>query len=281
MTEGDENKAEETDGNKVQEPDASTAEADSAAKDTEDKKAKASTNEGKKRKGKGWKIALGIFLAIVILAAIGGQGGSEDSSGSQQETQDSQQEEQVTEQETETETVDKSSLEASIQSLESLSQDDYTAETWEPFSKALEAAKEVDADESATQSQVDSAASQLSSASSALQEAFKPESYEQLDYQAVARTPDDYKGKKVVLSGRVAQVVEGDSETDLRVATSGSYDDMVLVGFDPTIMGETHVLEDDTVTVYGTCLGTMTYTSTMSGEITIPAVYADHIDISQ
>jgi cytoskeletal protein RodZ len=278
MAESDDNKTEETGGK---------------AEETEAEKTQDSTDKGKrekgkaKGKGKGWKIALGIFLAIVILAAIGGQGGSEDTSGSQQESQDSQQEQQATEQDQqettqeETVTVDKSSLEASIQSSEGLSQGDYTAETWEPFSKALEAAKTVDADASATQAEVDSAASELSSASSALKEAFKPENYAQLDYKSVARTPDDFKGKKVVLSGRVAQVVEGDTETDLRVATNGSYDDMVLVGFSPDIMGGTHILEDDTVTVYGTCLGTMTYTSTMGGDITIPAVAADHIDISQ
>lgn len=175
--------------------------------------------------------------------------------------------------------VDKSGLEAKIQSSESLVQEDYTSETWEPFYTALNNARAVDADESATQRDVDSAKKALESASSSLKEAFRPESYEPMDYTAVARTPDDYKGTKVVTSGRVIQVIEGKSETDLRVATDGKYGDVVLVAYDQDIMDGTHVLEDDTVTVYGTCIGTTTYTSTMGGKITIPAVVADHVDI--
>jgi hypothetical protein len=52
----------------------------------------------------------------------------------------------------------------------------------------------------------------------------------------------------------------------------------VLVGYDPDIMSGSRILEDDTVTFYGESVGTMTYESTMGGDITIPAVLAAKID---
>ena len=38
------------------------------------------------------------------------------------------------------------------------------------------------------------------------------------------------------------------------------------------------VLEDDYITIYGTSVGTITYQSTMGGNITIPAAIVDKID---
>ena len=139
----------------------------------------------------------------------------------------------------------------------------------------------MDADEDATQSQVDSAKGNLYTAYNGLVEAFNPANYSWPAYRDVARNPDSYSGQKLAFKGKVLQVVEGDSETDLRIATDGGYDDVIFVGFDPSIMGGTRVLEDDTVTVYGTCVGQYSYQSTLGAKISLPGLYADQIEINQ
>lgn len=102
-----------------------------------------------------------------------------------------------------------------------------------------------------------------------------PNSYKTgITYDQVARTPDDYEGKKMQFTGRVIQVIEDKSETQIRLAVDGNSDNIILVGFDPDILNGSRVLEDDLVTVSGTSVGTVSYKSTMGGKITIPAMAA-------
>lgn len=99
-----------------------------------------------------------------------------------------------------------------------------------------------------------------------------------ITYDQIARTPNDYKGKKMQFTGKVIQVVENDSETDIRLAVDGNYDNIIMVGFDPDVLNGSRVLEDDLVTVSGESVGTLSYKSTMGGKITVPAIYAKIID---
>ncbi|MDG9733443.1 hypothetical protein ACODRO_03240 [Leuconostoc pseudomesenteroides] len=102
-----------------------------------------------------------------------------------------------------------------------------------------------------------------------------PNSYKTgITYEQVARTPDDYEGKKVQFTGKVIQVIEDKSETQIRLAVDGDSDNIILVGFDPDILNGSRVLEDDLVTVSGTSVGTVSYKSTMGGKITVPAMAA-------
>ncbi|BCV18262.1 hypothetical protein ATOBIA_N05520 [Atopobiaceae bacterium P1] len=107
-----------------------------------------------------------------------------------------------------------------------------------------------------------------------------PASYEQIPWSDLARTPDTYTGKSISISGRVLQVVEGSELNQLRVATNGDYDDVVLVGYSPQIMNGTRVLEDDQITVLGTYLGTVSYETTMGATKTLPGIYADSVQIN-
>ncbi|WP_298579368.1 hypothetical protein [uncultured Olegusella sp.] len=176
--------------------------------------------------------------------------------------------------------ADKDELNKTIEKASSLKKEDYTAETWGDLQDAIESAKTV-AEQDVRQSAVDTETANLNGAIDHLEKVLKPEDYESVPYKSIARTPDKYIGKKVKFSGEVLQVIEGDDESvTLRVATSGSYDDVVLVVYKQSIMGNTHILEDDQVTFYGNCLGTYTYKSTMGGNITIPAVDAERIDIN-
>ena len=99
-----------------------------------------------------------------------------------------------------------------------------------------------------------------------------------ITYNQLARTPDDYVGKKVKFTGKVIQVIEGSSEVNLRVAVNKNYDTVLLV-FYPKTLTKTRVLENDIVTLYGVSQGLHTYKSTMGGDITIPLVKVDKIDI--
>lgn len=100
-----------------------------------------------------------------------------------------------------------------------------------------------------------------------------------ITYSQLARTPDDYVGKKVKFTGKVIQVVDGGNEINLRVAINNDYDSVILVYYSPNITN-TRVLDNDTVTLYGVSNGLHTYESTMGGNITVPLVGVDKIEIA-
>jgi hypothetical protein len=80
------------------------------------------------------------------------------------------------------------------------------------------------------------------------------------------------------ITGEVVQVIEGALLQTYRIAQNGDYDNMYLVIYKRP-EGESRVLEDDTVTVYGVCSGDYTYESTLGANITVPAIMAFAIDI--
>lgn len=95
-----------------------------------------------------------------------------------------------------------------------------------------------------------------------------------ITFDQIARTPDDYKGKKIEFTGKVLQVMEEDDYTQIRLAVNGDYDNVILVDIDSDIMNGSRILEDDLVTVSGISDGTTTYESTSGANITIPAMTA-------
>ena len=101
-----------------------------------------------------------------------------------------------------------------------------------------------------------------------------------ITYEQLARTPDDYKGKKAKFTGKVIQVMEGNGETDLRVAVNGNYDTILLVAYNPKIVG-VRILENDNITVKGVSKGIYTYNSTIGGKISIPLLLGDKIELNQ
>lgn len=98
-----------------------------------------------------------------------------------------------------------------------------------------------------------------------------------IKYNELARTPDDYLGKKVKFSGKVIQVIEGDGEVQIRFAVNSNYDTVLFGVYDSDIVSS-RVLEDDKITIYGKSTGLLTYQSTMGGDITIPSVRIEKID---
>lgn len=72
--------------------------------------------------------------------------------------------------------------------------------------------------------------------------------------------------------------MEGDSTIQIRLAVGGDYDKVLLCEYDSSIV-TSRVLEDDYITVMGISAGLITYESTMGGNITIPSVAVDKIDM--
>lgn len=100
-----------------------------------------------------------------------------------------------------------------------------------------------------------------------------------ITYKELARTPDDYMGEKIKFSGKVIQLIEGTDEIQLRFAVNDDYDQMLYLAYSPDIVDQ-RVLEDDYLTIYGTSFGTISYESTLGGNITIPAALVDKIDFN-
>ena len=98
-----------------------------------------------------------------------------------------------------------------------------------------------------------------------------------ITYDQLARTPDDYMLEKVKFSGEVIQVMEGDGETQLRIAVNSDYDQIIYVSYDSGIISS-RVLDGDYITIMGLSFGLLSYESTMGGTITIPSVLVEKIE---
>lgn len=98
-----------------------------------------------------------------------------------------------------------------------------------------------------------------------------------ITYDQLARTPDDYEYKKVKFEGKVIQVMEDGEDIQIRLAVSGNYDKVLFCSYKKSIT-PSRVLEDDYITVRGISAGTITYESTMGGNITIPGISVDKIN---
>lgn len=102
-----------------------------------------------------------------------------------------------------------------------------------------------------------------------------------LNYKDVLRDPDTYKGKTSYWFGEVQQKV---SDTQYRIGVDcEKYRYIDGYSCKNTIYvfyyGNTKIIEDDIVKVYGTMDGTVTYETVMGASVTIPKVSAKYIDL--
>ena len=113
-----------------------------------------------------------------------------------------------------------------------------------------------------------------------LKELYK-ENCRSISYKDLSRTPDAYMDEYVKFSGTVVQVCyEATSSlyySTYRVATSGSYGDVVYIYVDNYGSGS-RILEDDKITFYGTYGGLYTYTTVLGDSLTIPSVYVEYLE---
>lgn len=113
-----------------------------------------------------------------------------------------------------------------------------------------------------------------------LKELYK-ENCRSISYKDLSRTPDAYMDEYVKFSGTVIQVCyEATSSlyySAYRVATSGSYGDVVYIYVDNYGSGS-RILEDDKITFYGTYGGLCTYTTVLGDSLTIPSIYVEYLE---
>ncbi len=99
----------------------------------------------------------------------------------------------------------------------------------------------------------------------------------ELVYRDVERNPGNFAGMKTKVTGTVVQVSEGwfDSVV-LRVRDTGSHLWYVTYTREK---GESRILENDKIEIYGECRGVKTYLTVIGGSVTIPAVDAKYIEM--
>ncbi len=102
-----------------------------------------------------------------------------------------------------------------------------------------------------------------------------------ITFEQLARTPDQYQGKKVKFTGKVIQVSE-DSGTDalaiLRMAINSDYNKVIFIKYRPSIVSS-RILNGDVITIYGFSEGLYTYEAISRASVTVPLVIVDKIDM--
>ena len=104
--------------------------------------------------------------------------------------------------------------------------------------------------------------------------------YGKLDYKGVSRDPDAYKGDKIKFSGQILQIIEMDTEVQMRVSSKGNYDDIVYAVY---VIPKNYkrFLDDDKVTIYGYLDGLYSYETVRGDTITIPLCFVDRIELNE
>lgn len=127
-----------------------------------------------------------------------------------------------------------------------------------------------------------------------VEEKFK-KSCQSIDFKTLSRNPDKYKGNNYKFTGEVIQVQESDSwfsgttQVDLRVnVTKKTYEYIDDVYWEDTIYatveipeGADRILEDDIITIWGTCDGNYSYTSVLGSTISLPKISIKYYAISE
>ena len=98
-----------------------------------------------------------------------------------------------------------------------------------------------------------------------------------LDYKSISRSPETYENKYFKFEGRIVQVVDENfyGTSKYRASTKktdylGYYDDDVYLKID-TVSSNSRILEDDIITFYAVYKGTITYTTVLHAEVTVPS----------
>lgn len=107
-------------------------------------------------------------------------------------------------------------------------------------------------------------------------------SCQKYNYKDVLRNPENYEFKETYWFGKIVQVVDsysyrvGVNCSRNRYADGGYIcDDYIYMSY----YGDTRLIENDIVKLYGFMNGTQTYTTVMGASVTIPSFWAKYVDI--
>ncbi len=107
-------------------------------------------------------------------------------------------------------------------------------------------------------------------------------SCQEIEYEALARYPNNYVGDALFMYGEVVEVIEDDNKVDLRVNVGYQdyyYTDIVYVFYQRKDVNESRILEGDMVTIWATSNGLFTYENGYGGKYTLPSVNAEFVEI--
>lgn len=96
------------------------------------------------------------------------------------------------------------------------------------------------------------------------------------DHEDIIRNPDLYEGQYTIVSGKVSQVIQGlfNTYTFYIEDSSGNRWECSYMYKE----GESRLMENDTVTVYGICKGTSTSTTVLGKQMILPSITLDYIN---
>ena len=97
-------------------------------------------------------------------------------------------------------------------------------------------------------------------------------------YDNLMRTPDDYFGQVVQLSGTVLQTINGDGVVQQRVALYDDYDQIVLIEYSKDLP-EVRLLDDDYITFTGVSFGTIEYETVLGATLEIPSILVERVGL--
>ena len=104
-----------------------------------------------------------------------------------------------------------------------------------------------------------------------------------LNYDEIARNPENYKYKNMTFTGKVIQVQEGffDGVTLLINVTKGEYgfyEDTIYCTYTYS-EGEDKILEGDIIKIYGECQGDTSYLSVLGQKINVPKIQVKYVEL--
>ena len=190
-----------------------------------------------------------VFVGLMLMASFGGGGSTE---GSDTTTTTDNDTEEVS-----------SEVEESVQAEESLVEEREAKEEEERLAEEKEEEERLEQEsieaEEEWQEELDNARTDVT-------------------YDNLMRTPDDYLGEIVQLSGTVLQTINGDGVVQQRVALYDDYDQIVLIEYSEDLP-EVRLLDDDYITFTGVSFGTIEYETVLGATLEIPSILVDRINI--
>jgi len=108
-------------------------------------------------------------------------------------------------------------------------------------------------------------------------------------YDEIARYPENYIGKDAHFKGKIIQVVAPNSQypklgtilVEVTATVYGTvviYSDVICVAYN---IDNNRLLENDIIDLYGTMMGTITYSTALNIQKTVPNMFAEYIDLVQ
>lgn len=107
-------------------------------------------------------------------------------------------------------------------------------------------------------------------------------SCKEYDYKELLRNPNNYMDKRVYFTGTVLDISESRNEVTFRIdlyPNKIGTDGFIYVTYFRKDKNESHVLNDDIVTIYGEFKGTEQAYNLLLNEITMPKVTAKYIEL--